>query len=187
MLVTIESLTFRKNSLKASLPTICAFARKPDSRRVSCRNLAMSSLTRRSLRSFSSWISQWSDFYARSVVLGKPRTAANLSSNVEGSMFGKSLSATGRRNSMKGTMMNTEKGTRRRISCVVRFNWDRSSSAHALTQEISRTKSRDERVPAFVLSWSDFLHEGSSTANAPIFGFRRRAVSSHANNVQPHA
>jgi hypothetical protein len=56
-------------------------------------------------------------------VAGKAeRTAANLSSKVEGSMLGKSLSATGRSSSMKGTMMKTAKGTRRNKSCVVRFN-----------------------------------------------------------------
>lgn len=51
-------------------------------------------------------------------------TAAYLSSNVEGSIFGKSLSATGKRNSMNGTIMKTEKGTSRSKSCVVRFNWN---------------------------------------------------------------
>lgn len=38
-------------------------------------------------------------------------TAANLSSNVEGSMLGNNLSATGRRNSMKGMMIKTANGT----------------------------------------------------------------------------
>jgi hypothetical protein len=46
--------TLRKNSLKASLPRMWAFALRPDSRSVSWRNLAISSLTRRSLRAFSS-------------------------------------------------------------------------------------------------------------------------------------
>ena len=46
--------TLRKNSLKASLPTMCALALSPDSRSVSWRNLAISSLTRKSLRCFSS-------------------------------------------------------------------------------------------------------------------------------------
>lgn len=55
-------------------------------------------------------------------------TAAYLSSNVDGSMLGKSLSATGRRSSMKGTIRNTEKGTNRSRSCVVRFNWKKTIS-----------------------------------------------------------
>lgn len=55
-------------------------------------------------------------------------TAAYLSSNVEGNIFGKSLSATGRRSSMNGTMMNTEKGTSRNRSWVVRFSWKKRFS-----------------------------------------------------------
>lgn len=49
-------------------------------------------------------------------------TAAYLSSNVEGSIVGNNFKATGRRNSMKGTIINTEKGMSRSKSCVVRFN-----------------------------------------------------------------
>ena len=48
------------------------------------------------------------------------RTAANLSSNVEGSMFGKSLRATRSRNSIKGTTMKTANGITRSKSRVVR-------------------------------------------------------------------
>ena len=51
-------------------------------------------------------------------------TAANLSSNVDGNIFGKSLSATGNRNSMNGTIMNTANGMRRSKSCVVRRSWE---------------------------------------------------------------
>jgi len=40
------------------------------------------------------------------------RTAAYLSSKVDGSILGKSFNATGRRNSMNGTMMKTENGIR---------------------------------------------------------------------------
>lgn len=43
-------------------------------------------------------------------------TAANLSSNVEGNMFGKSLRATGSKNSMNGTITKTAKGTSLRRS-----------------------------------------------------------------------
>ena len=49
----VQRQTLRKNSLNASLPTICALAFNPDSRRVSCRNFAMSRRTRRSFRCFS--------------------------------------------------------------------------------------------------------------------------------------
>lgn len=41
-------------------------------------------------------------------------------------MFGNSLSATGNRNSIKGTIMNTANGTSLKISAVVRVNWLRS-------------------------------------------------------------
>lgn len=61
--------------------------------------------------------------FGRRLAIMKELTAAYLSSNVEGNIFGKSLSATGRRNSMNGTMTKTEKGTSRNRSCVVRFNW----------------------------------------------------------------
>ena len=50
------------------------------------------------------------------------RTAANLSSNVDGNIFGKSFKATGSKNSMKGTMTKTEKGIKRRRSLVVRLS-----------------------------------------------------------------
>lgn len=43
-------------------------------------------------------------------------------SNVDGSMLGKSLSATGRRNSMKGTMMKTRKGRSLKTSAHVLRN-----------------------------------------------------------------
>jgi len=46
----------------------------------------------------------------------------NLSAKVEGSMLGKSLSATGRRSSMNGMMTKTENGMRRRRSWVVRLS-----------------------------------------------------------------
>lgn len=45
-------------------------------------------------------------------------------SKVEGSISGKSFRKTGRRNSMKGTMMNTVKGTRRKRSAQVRNSWE---------------------------------------------------------------
>lgn len=47
--------TLRKNSLNASEPTMCALAFRPDSRSVSCKNLAISRRTRRSFRAFSSY------------------------------------------------------------------------------------------------------------------------------------
>lgn len=95
-------LTLRKNCLNSSLfTTLSAF--RPDSRTVSCKNLAISIRTRSSLRCFSA--------------------AARSPSKVLGSMFGKSRRATGRRNSMKGTMTKTENGSRRRRSVVVRLSW----------------------------------------------------------------
>ena len=49
-------------------------------------------------------------------------TTLDLSSKVLGSMLGKSLIATGKRNSMNGTIRNTEKGTNRNKSAAVRRN-----------------------------------------------------------------
>lgn len=46
--------TFRKNSLKASLPMMWALAFRPDSLTVSCKNLAISSRTRSNFLCFSS-------------------------------------------------------------------------------------------------------------------------------------
>lgn len=55
---------------------------------------------------------------------GLPREATLLDwvSNVDGSMLGKSFTATGRRNSMKGTTTKTRKGTRRKRSAQIRRN-----------------------------------------------------------------
>jgi hypothetical protein len=50
-------------------------------------------------------------------------TAANSPSKVEGSILGKSLSATGSKNSMKGIRTKGRKGIKRRRSVVVRFNY----------------------------------------------------------------
>lgn len=91
--------TLRKNSLNSSDATIFSSPLSPVSRRVSCRNFAISSRTRKSFRCFSS--------------------AANLSSNVEGSILGKSLMATGRSSSMNGTITKTENGMSRNRSVVV--------------------------------------------------------------------
>lgn len=44
-------------------------------------------------------------------------------SKVDGSMLGKSFKATGSRNSMKGTMMNTRKGRSLKTSAHVLRNW----------------------------------------------------------------
>lgn len=44
-------------------------------------------------------------------------------SKVEGSISGKSLRKTGSRNSMKGTMMKTMKGSRRNRSAHVLISW----------------------------------------------------------------
>ena len=50
-------------------------------------------------------------------------TAANLSSNVDGSAFGKTLSTTGMSSSMNGTITKTANGMSRNRSCVVRFSY----------------------------------------------------------------
>jgi hypothetical protein len=50
-------------------------------------------------------------------------TAANSPSKVEGSMLGKSLSATGSKNSIKGMRTKGKKGIKRSRSVVVRFNY----------------------------------------------------------------
>ena len=64
-------------------------------------------------------------------VLLRPRTLS-LSWKVEGSMLGKSLSATGSRNSMKGTTTKMMKGSRRNTSAVVRVSCRRSRLQAAL-------------------------------------------------------
>lgn len=109
----LQRFTFRKNCLNSSLCTT-VWALRPDSRTVSCKNLAISIRTRRSLRSFS----------AEAIPL----------SNVLGSMFGNRRNATGSRNSMKGTMTNTEKGIRRSRSTVVRFSCNQSADSPYLAR-----------------------------------------------------
>lgn len=56
----------------------------------------------------------------------QPTCSFILSWKVEGNMLGNNLRATGSRNSIKGTIMNTANGTSRKISAVVRVNWVRS-------------------------------------------------------------
>lgn len=53
----------------------------------------------------------------------RPVTLLDWVSNVDGSMLGKSFTATGSRNSMKGTTTKTRKGTRRKRSAQMRRNW----------------------------------------------------------------
>lgn len=50
-------------------------------------------------------------------------TSLKVSVNVDGSMLGNSLRATGSKSSMKGTMRKTENGMRRRRSCVVLLSY----------------------------------------------------------------
>lgn len=57
---------------------------------------------------------------------GHPTCSFILSWKVDGNMLGNNLRATGNKNSMKGTIMNTANGTSRKISAVVRVNWVRS-------------------------------------------------------------
>lgn len=53
----------------------------------------------------------------------EPVTLMDWVSNVDGNMLGKSFTATGSRNSMKGTTTKTRKGTRRKRSAQIRRNW----------------------------------------------------------------
>jgi hypothetical protein len=71
--------------------------------------------TRSSFLCFSSYI----DVRGRSDQEMGPLTAANCPSKVLGSIFGKSLSATGSKSSMKGTIRKTENGINRSRSPVV--------------------------------------------------------------------
>lgn len=49
----------------------------------------------------------------------EPVTLMDWVSNVDGNMLGKSFTATGSRNSMKGTTTKTRKGTRRKRSAQI--------------------------------------------------------------------
>ena len=65
----------------------------------------------------------WRNFAYSSFALSCLRILVSLWSDVvkvDGSIPGNSFKATGRRNSMKGTRMNTENGTRRNRSDTVR-------------------------------------------------------------------
>lgn len=55
-------------------------------------------------------------------------------SNVEGSISGKSFKNTGNRNSMKGTMTNTRKGTSRKRSAHVRSSCTEKSTPEIIIQ-----------------------------------------------------
>lgn len=56
-------------------------------------------------------------------------------SKVDGNMLGNSFSATGSRNSMKGTMMKTRKGRSLKTSAHVLRNWGRKHKALALAYD----------------------------------------------------
>lgn len=56
-------------------------------------------------------------------------------SKVDGSMLGKSFKATGSRNSMKGTMMNTRKGRSLKTSAHVLRNWREDSGKTEIRNE----------------------------------------------------
>jgi hypothetical protein len=115
----IRELTFRKKRLNSSLLMTLSIL-SPDPRTVSCKNLAISIRTRSNLRCFSAYPSVLLN--SRSEI---KFTAAKSPSKVEGSMLGKSLSATGSKNSMKGIRTKGRKGIRRSRSVVVRFNYIR--------------------------------------------------------------
>lgn len=73
-------------------------------------------------------------------------------------MLGKSLSATGSRNSIKGTMTNTSMGTRRNTSAAVRVSCFRSRRDSCLPRrslsvrpEAMRTSAASSLVPAWLL------------------------------------
>lgn len=83
---------------------------------VSCTNLASSILALSSLSLFNSYV------HLRFPSNVSLRTPSFSVVNVEGIMLGKSFNATGRRNSMKGTIIKIEKGIRRMISEVVVTN-----------------------------------------------------------------
>ena len=51
-------------------------------------------------------------------------TSLDSSVNVLGNIPGNSIRATGSNSSMNGTMMNTENGTKRNMSAVVRTNYN---------------------------------------------------------------
>lgn len=105
---------------------------------VSCKNLAISSFTLSSFFRRSSCRAQTRSsemdhgeeqkydkdlYYDIHDVKGK-RTFLDCVSKVDGSMFGKSFSTTGSRNSINGTMMKTRKGRRRKTSAHVLKNCD---------------------------------------------------------------
>mmetsp|Transcript_13092 Transcript_13092/g.26678 ORF Transcript_13092/g.26678 Transcript_13092/m.26678 type:complete len:274 (-) Transcript_13092:652-1473(-) len=99
-------LTIASMSTMSSLELLSASLDLTSSFTVSCKKLAICSRAWRSFFNLSSF--SW-DFL-----------------KLDGSIFGKSLNATGSRNSMKGMMIKMEKGTRRNISTAVRRNILRS-------------------------------------------------------------
>ena len=104
-------------------------------------------------------------------------------SKVEGSIPGKSLRATGSRNSMKGTIMNTENGNRRKRSLVVLTNCGTNNYIYYTQRKIYHNKvHRKKIIKSFHLwiksdnalmvahQWSGWKH------NASIFPAGRKGV-----------
>lgn len=78
-------------------------------------------------------------------------------SNVEGSISGKSFKNTGNRNSMKGTTINTRKGTSRKRSAQVLSNCTKKSTAEAFIQleekkELSQRSTETTQLNVFCYS-----------------------------------
>jgi len=74
---------------------------------------------------FTSWINIPKDplLNTQEFVLAVQLTFFDLSSKVLGNILGKTLTTTGRRNSMKGTTINTRNGTSLNRSATVRKNY----------------------------------------------------------------
>ena len=89
-------------------------------------------------------------------------TAANLSSNVDGSMLGNSLRATGSKSSMKGTMTKTANGISLSRYVVVRL-----SCIEGLIRTHERGQAYSD-IPVAVLSLSSSLHVEFSTVSVKI-------------------
>ena len=115
--------TFLKKSEKSLAAWGLADPGNPDSAMVSCRNSAISNRTLSNLRFFSSYFG-YQSFYSIYSFLLIQFTPDDLLSYVLGNILGNSLRATGNNNSIKGTMTKTANGTKRKMSDVVRRNYE---------------------------------------------------------------
>lgn len=112
-------------------------------------------------------------------------------SKVDGSMLGKSFSATGSRNSMKGTIMNTRKGRSLKTSAQVLRNWGEKTQFKSRVVCLGwllfgQASSRGQQLPGHPLSpWSQSLSSITLLTEPTVSTLHREPIHLHGNRKHP--